>query len=94
MSGHPEFLAQSWSNYAGRLSFLGWAGAQFKEDKIWNRNPLSVRPRASWDRQQPDMRPNCSRFPEFLNLWEQRDELRDDLFGRIDFGKRKESLEA
>jgi hypothetical protein len=38
--------------------------------------------------------PNCSRFPEFLNLWEQRDELRDDLFGRIDFGKRKESLET
>ena len=39
------------------------------------------------------MRPNCSRFPEFLNLWEQRDELRDDLFGGIDFGKGEESFE-
>ena len=39
------------------------------------------------------MRPNCSRFPEFLNLWEQRDELRDDLFGRIDFGKGEETFE-
>src|SRR5260370_20535929 len=39
------------------------------------------------------MRANSSRFPEFLHLTEQRDQLRDDLFGGIKLGRRDQSAE-